>query len=121
MRSITKPGLMPCSTSQPTPQRSKVPGRKFSQTMSERATRSLNTFAPPGRCRSRVSDFLFRASDNQVSVSPRRVGGDVLRHCGTPTSRGDTLTWLSEARNKKSLTLDLHLSLIHISEPTRPY
>src|SRR5664280_1139632 len=47
MRSITRPGLMPCSTSQPTPQRSKVPGRKFSQTMSERATRSLNTFAPP--------------------------------------------------------------------------
>ena len=36
------------------------------------------------------------------------VGGDVLRHFGTPTSRGDTLTWLSEARNKKSLTLDLH-------------
>lgn len=36
------------------------------------------------------------------------VGGDVLRHFGTPTSRGDTLTWLSEARNKKSVTIDLH-------------
>jgi succinyl-CoA:(S)-malate CoA-transferase subunit B len=36
------------------------------------------------------------------------VGGDTCRHFGTPTSRGDTLTWLSEARNKKSCTLDLH-------------
>lgn len=37
------------------------------------------------------------------------IGGDVARHFGTPTSRsGDTLTWLSEARNKKSVTIDLH-------------
>lgn len=37
------------------------------------------------------------------------VGGDALRHFGTPTKRGgDTLTWLSEARNKKSVTIDLH-------------
>jgi succinyl-CoA:(S)-malate CoA-transferase subunit B len=36
------------------------------------------------------------------------VGGDPCRNFGTPTSRGDTLTWLSEARNKKSVTLDLH-------------
>ena len=36
------------------------------------------------------------------------VGGDACRHFGTPTSRGDTLTWLSEARNKKSVTIDLH-------------
>jgi succinyl-CoA:(S)-malate CoA-transferase subunit B len=35
------------------------------------------------------------------------VGGDALRRFGTPTQRGDTLTWLSEARNKKSVTLDL--------------
>ncbi len=33
--------------------------------------------------------------------------GCSLRRFGTPTSVGDTLTWLSEARNKKSLTLDL--------------
>jgi len=33
--------------------------------------------------------------------------GDPLRRFGTPTERGDTLCWLSEARNKKSLTLDL--------------
>jgi succinyl-CoA:(S)-malate CoA-transferase subunit B len=36
------------------------------------------------------------------------IGGDVARHFGTPTARGDTLTWLSEARNKKSVTIDLH-------------
>ncbi|TVR99911.1 MAG: CoA transferase [Rhodospirillales bacterium] len=35
------------------------------------------------------------------------IGGDACRRFGTPTSRGDTLTWLSEARNKKSVTVDL--------------
>ena len=34
-------------------------------------------------------------------------GGCALRRFGTPTKLGDTLTWMSEARNKKSLTLDL--------------
>lgn len=33
--------------------------------------------------------------------------GDPLRQWGTPTEAGDTLVWLSEARNKKSVTLDL--------------
>src|SRR6476469_5753944 len=36
------------------------------------------------------------------------VRGDACRNFGTPTGRGDTLTWLSDARNKKSVTLDLH-------------
>jgi succinyl-CoA:(S)-malate CoA-transferase subunit B len=35
------------------------------------------------------------------------IGGDACRRFGTPTQRGDTLTWLSEARNKKSVTIDL--------------
>lgn len=34
-------------------------------------------------------------------------GGDPCRNFGTATKRGDTLAWLSEARNKKSVTLDL--------------
>ncbi len=34
-------------------------------------------------------------------------GGDGLRKFGTPSMRGDTLTWLSESRNKRSMTLDL--------------
>lgn len=33
--------------------------------------------------------------------------GDPLRKFGTPTECGDTLIWLSEARNKRFLTLDL--------------
>ena len=33
--------------------------------------------------------------------------GDSLRRFGTMTDTGDTLVWLSEARNKKSVTLDL--------------
>lgn len=33
--------------------------------------------------------------------------GDPLRRFGTPTTAGDTLCWLSEARNKKSVCLDL--------------
>src|SRR5271165_793289 len=36
------------------------------------------------------------------------VGGDPMRRFGIPTRRGDaTLAWLSEARNKKSVTIDL--------------
>lgn len=35
------------------------------------------------------------------------IGGDPARHFGTPTNVGDTLCWLSEARNKKSVTIDL--------------
>jgi crotonobetainyl-CoA:carnitine CoA-transferase CaiB-like acyl-CoA transferase len=33
--------------------------------------------------------------------------GDGLRHFGTETECGDTLVWLSEGRNKRSITLDL--------------
>lgn len=36
------------------------------------------------------------------------VGGDALRRFGTPTERGDTLCWMSEGRNKRSVTIDLH-------------
>ncbi len=36
------------------------------------------------------------------------VGGDTGRHFGTPGPRGDTLVWVSEGRNKKSVTIDLH-------------
>ena len=33
--------------------------------------------------------------------------GDSTRRFGTPTEQAETLVWLSEARNKKSVTLDL--------------
>ena len=36
------------------------------------------------------------------------AGGDPMRVFGTPTEiEGETLAWLSEARNKHSVTLDL--------------
>ncbi|MBL8658322.1 MAG: CoA transferase, partial [Rhodospirillales bacterium] len=36
------------------------------------------------------------------------IAGDPMRRFGTPTARHDaTLAWLSEARNKKSVTIDL--------------
>lgn len=36
------------------------------------------------------------------------IGGDPMRRFGTPTKRDDaSLAWLSEARNRKSVTLDL--------------
>jgi crotonobetainyl-CoA:carnitine CoA-transferase CaiB-like acyl-CoA transferase len=41
-----------------------------------------------------------------IKVEQPKVG-DPLRRFGTPTEAGDSLVWLSEARNKRSLTLDL--------------
>jgi len=41
-----------------------------------------------------------------IKIEQPKVG-DPLRGFGTPTEAGDTLVWLSEARNKKSVTLDL--------------
>lgn len=39
------------------------------------------------------------------------IAGDPMRRFGTPTKRADaTLNWLSEARNKKSVTVDLRQS-----------
>ncbi|NNJ84208.1 MAG: CoA transferase [Gammaproteobacteria bacterium] len=35
------------------------------------------------------------------------LGGDPCRNFGSATKSGDTLAWLSEARNKKSVTVDL--------------
>lgn len=35
--------------------------------------------------------------------------GDHARRLGTPSAAGDTLVWLSEARNKKSVCLDLRM------------
>ncbi len=35
--------------------------------------------------------------------------GDPLRRFGTPTECGDTLVWLSEARNRRFMTLDLRV------------
>jgi crotonobetainyl-CoA:carnitine CoA-transferase CaiB-like acyl-CoA transferase len=41
-----------------------------------------------------------------IKIEQPKVG-DPLRRFGTPTEAGDSLVWLSEARNKTSVTLDL--------------
>src|SRR5262249_46387701 len=82
---MIKPGLRARNTSQPRPHFSRVPGRKFSQTMSALATRPLKSLAPSGWCRSMVTDFLLRASLSQVSVSPRLVGVPKFRQASPPT------------------------------------
>ena len=41
-----------------------------------------------------------------IKVELPRIG-DPLRNFGTRSEAGETLPWLSESRNKKSLTLDL--------------
>jgi crotonobetainyl-CoA:carnitine CoA-transferase CaiB-like acyl-CoA transferase len=50
--------------------------------------------------------FLGEFGADVIKVELPRVGCP-LRKFGTPTDGGDTLPWMSEARNKKSLTLDL--------------
>ena len=81
---MISPGLMALSTSQPTPHFSSVPGRKFSHRMSVCSTSRLNSSTPSLRCRSMVTDFLLRASESQVSVSPRLVGVPKRRQASPP-------------------------------------
>ncbi len=51
---------------------------------------------------------LFGEFGAEVIKVEHPRGGDPFRCFGTPTERADsTLAWLSEARNKKSITLDL--------------
>src|SRR6267142_3361036 len=74
MRAITRRGLMACSASQPSPQRSSTPGRKFSRTTSQCETSRRTTSCPFGSCRSSVSSFLFRLSPANQYVQPSSVG-----------------------------------------------
>lgn len=60
MRSMTSFGLIADSTSQPMPQRSNVPGRKFSQTMSASRIRRFTASTPKGVRMSMVTDRLLR-------------------------------------------------------------
>ena len=50
---------------------------------------------------------LFAEFGADVIKVEQPDGGDSFRRFGTPTARGDSLAWLSEARNKRSITLDL--------------
>lgn len=60
------------------------------------------TFLAAPFCGTILADF-----GAEVIKVEQPKGGDPLRKFGTETACGDSLVWLSEARNKKSITLDL--------------
>ena len=62
----------------------------------------MATFIAAPFCGTILSDF-----GAEVIKIEQPDGGDSLRRFGTPTEAGDTLVWLSEARNRDSVTLDL--------------
>lgn len=65
----------------------------------------IATFIAAPFCGATLAEFGAEV----IKVEQPEVG-DPLRYWGTPTECGDSLVWLSEARNKKSITLDLRLS-----------
>ena len=62
----------------------------------------IATFVAAPFCGTILADF-----GAEVIKIEQPSGGDNLRKFGTLTDCGDTLVWLSEARNKKTATLDL--------------
>lgn len=62
----------------------------------------IATFVAAPFCGTILADF-----GAEVIKIEQPNGGDTLRKFGTPTECGDALVWLSEARNKQSMTLDL--------------
>lgn len=62
----------------------------------------IATFVAAPFCGTILSDF-----GAEVIKVEQPDGGDSLRRFGTTTECGDSLVWLSEARNKKTVTLDL--------------
>ncbi|MFB6465037.1 CaiB/BaiF CoA transferase family protein [Bradyrhizobium tunisiense] len=62
----------------------------------------IATFVAAPFCGTILADF-----GAEVIKIEQPQTGDALRKFGTETECGDTLVWLSEARNKKTMTLDL--------------
>ena len=62
----------------------------------------IATFVAAPFCGTILADF-----GAEVIKIEQPNGGDSLRQFGTITDCGDSLVWLSEARNKKTITLDL--------------
>ena len=91
MRAITSRGLTACSSSGPSPQRSRVPGRKFSTSTSASASIRRRTAAPASCDRSRVTVRLLRPSTFHHSPTPSLSGpcpraGSGRRGCSTFTT-----------------------------------
>ncbi len=63
----------------------------------------LATFISAGFCGTILGEFGAEV----IKVEQPKVG-DPLRYFGTQTEAGDTLVWLTEARNKKSVTLEIY-------------
>ncbi|MGC7101516.1 CaiB/BaiF CoA transferase family protein [Amycolatopsis lurida] len=61
----------------------------------------LGTFLAGPFCTTVLGEF-----GAEVIKVERPEGGDSLRRFGTDTECGDTFVWLSESRNKKSVTID---------------
>jgi crotonobetainyl-CoA:carnitine CoA-transferase CaiB-like acyl-CoA transferase len=64
----------------------------------------IATFVAAPFCGTILADFGAEV----IKIEQPR-SGDPLRKFGTPTECGDTLVWLSEARNKRFATLDLRM------------
>ncbi|WYX32740.1 CaiB/BaiF CoA-transferase family protein [Achromobacter denitrificans] len=62
----------------------------------------IATFVAAPFCGTILADF-----GAEVIKIEQPDSGDSLRKFGTPTECGDSLVWLSEARNKETITLDL--------------
>lgn len=62
----------------------------------------IATFVAAPFCGTILADF-----GAEVIKVEQPDGGDALRKFGTITECGDSLVWMSEARNKKAVTLDL--------------
>lgn len=62
----------------------------------------IATFVAAPFCGTILADF-----GAEVIKIEQPQGGDALRNFGTKTECGDSLVWMSEARNKKTATLDL--------------
>ncbi len=65
----------------------------------------LGTFIAGPHCATILGEFGAEV----IKVEPPKTG-DSLRRLGTNTECGDTLVWLSEARNKKCVTLNLAMN-----------
>ena len=89
-RVMTRPGLISQSRSGARPQRSSVPGRKFSSSTSDRAASRRTRSWPRGSRRLTVTDFLFRATTGHHSDIPC---GFSRPHCriGSPCPGSSTL------------------------------
>src|SRR5690606_39533823 len=62
----------------------------------------LSSFIAGPFCTTQLAEFGAEVIKLELPVV-----GDPLRRFGTPTECGDSLPWLSESRNKKSVTVDL--------------